>query len=96
MKILRFSLIFFFLFLTSIFIWAKTYISKEPPTKNLPHLADTNNIKADLHFLTKECRYTSFHRNKNYHTPADTFETMNFTKIGLVIDEVYRAVDKIK
>jgi hypothetical protein len=39
---------------------------------------------------------TAFYRNKNYHTEADRLETLNIGNIGLVVDEVFRAVNKIK
>ncbi len=39
---------------------------------------------------------TAFYRNKNYHTPNDTLETLNIGNIGLVIDELYRTIINIK
>ncbi|HNP23467.1 MAG TPA: M28 family peptidase [Panacibacter sp.] len=35
---------------------------------------------------------TSFYRNHNYHLAGDTFETINMGNIGLVVDELYRAI----
>lgn len=32
---------------------------------------------------------TAFYRNKNYHKKSDKIETLNLSKMGLVIDEVY-------
>jgi hypothetical protein len=38
---------------------------------------------------------TAFYRNHNYHTEGDSLETLNIGKIGLVVDEVYRALIKL-
>lgn len=35
---------------------------------------------------------TAFYRNPNYHTPADTYATLDFNKMAKVIDAVYYAV----
>jgi hypothetical protein len=35
---------------------------------------------------------TAFYRNKNYHTTGDSIGSLNVGKIGLVADEVYRAL----
>lgn len=39
---------------------------------------------------------TAFYRNKNYHEPTDTIETLQMNKIGLVIDQLYRALLMLK
>jgi hypothetical protein len=39
---------------------------------------------------------TSFYRNKNYHTTGDTFETLDFTRMSKVVDQVYLSVLNIK
>lgn len=39
---------------------------------------------------------TAFYRNKNYHQTTDTIETLQFGKIGLVIDQLYRAILNLK
>jgi hypothetical protein len=39
---------------------------------------------------------TAFYRNKNYHSDADRLETLNIGNIGLVVDEVFRAVNKMQ
>lgn len=38
---------------------------------------------------------TSFYRNKNYHETTDTIDTLDFEKIGLVIDQLYGALLKL-
>ncbi|WP_233507413.1 M28 family peptidase [Adhaeribacter pallidiroseus] len=35
---------------------------------------------------------TSFYRNPHYHLPTDTLETLNLTKMGLVLETVYQAL----
>ena len=35
---------------------------------------------------------TAFYRNKNYHEATDTIDTLNFTKMGAVIDSLYTAI----
>ncbi|MEP7318908.1 MAG: M28 family peptidase [Panacibacter sp.] len=39
---------------------------------------------------------TSFYRNDNYHQPGDTFETLNIGNIGLVTDELARAIKLVQ
>lgn len=39
---------------------------------------------------------TAFYRNKNYHTDKDKLETLNLEKMNLVIQQLYKAVKKIK
>lgn len=38
---------------------------------------------------------TSFYRNKNYHEPTDTVETLDIPRMGKVIDGVYRTLLKL-
>jgi hypothetical protein len=38
---------------------------------------------------------TAFYRNKNYHQPSDTIETLDITRMAKVIDEVYLSLLKI-
>jgi Peptidase family M28 len=35
---------------------------------------------------------TAFYRNKAYHTPQDTFDRLDYVRMGKVVDGVYRAV----
>jgi hypothetical protein len=35
---------------------------------------------------------TAFYRNKNYHKPTDTMETLDLVRMALVVDEVYLTV----
>ncbi len=39
---------------------------------------------------------TAFYRNRNYHSPEDKLELLNIGNIGLVVDELYRTIIKIK
>lgn len=39
---------------------------------------------------------TAFYRNKNYHKPTDTMETLDLNRMALVIDEVFLAVKEMK
>jgi hypothetical protein len=39
---------------------------------------------------------TAFYRNKNYHKPTDTMETLDLKRMALVIDEVYLTLKKLK
>lgn len=39
---------------------------------------------------------TAFYRDYNYHTTNDKMELLNIGKMGLVIDELYRTITKIK
>lgn len=39
---------------------------------------------------------TAFYRNKNYHKPTDTMETLDLNRMALVIDEVFLAVKELK
>lgn len=39
---------------------------------------------------------TAFYRNKNYHEPTDTIETLDLRRMSLVIDEVYLTVKQMK
>ncbi len=39
---------------------------------------------------------TSFYRNKNYHEPTDTMETLDLNRMAKVIDGVYRALVTIR
>lgn len=36
---------------------------------------------------------TSFYRNRNYHTPEDRWETLDFTKMNRVVTGLYRAIE---
>jgi hypothetical protein len=38
----------------------------------------------------------AFYRDHNYHTTDDQMELLNIGKMGLVIDELYRTITKIK
>ncbi|QHL87773.1 M28 family peptidase [Nibribacter ruber] len=38
---------------------------------------------------------TSFYRNKNYHEPTDTLETLDLPKMALVLDGVYQALRQL-
>jgi hypothetical protein len=35
---------------------------------------------------------TAFLRNPNYHMPSDTIDTLDFKRMGQVVDAVYEAV----
>jgi hypothetical protein len=35
---------------------------------------------------------TAFYRNKNYHRPTDTLESLDIAKMALVLDELYTAL----
>jgi hypothetical protein len=39
---------------------------------------------------------TAFYRNKNYHTPDDTIDKLDFTRMSKVVDQVYLSVLNIK
>lgn len=43
----------------ALYIWGILY-SRETPLVSLPAIADTNRIRNDLYFLTKQCRYRNF------------------------------------
>jgi hypothetical protein len=38
---------------------------------------------------------TAFYRNKRYHTPSDTYDTLDYKRMAMVVDGVYAAVVKI-
>ncbi|HEY8400604.1 MAG TPA: M28 family peptidase [Cytophagaceae bacterium] len=39
---------------------------------------------------------TAFYRNKNYHMPTDTIDTLNFTKMAEVVKGVYKAITEFQ
>ncbi|MDR2036437.1 MAG: M28 family peptidase [Bacteroidales bacterium] len=38
---------------------------------------------------------TAFYRNKNYHRPSDTMETLDISRMSLVIDAIYQSLLKV-
>ncbi|MEO8770419.1 MAG: M28 family peptidase [Ferruginibacter sp.] len=60
MNRLKKILIIFVVLFLGLYIWGKIYSANQPALVIRQIAADTNRIKTDLYFLTKECRYRNF------------------------------------
>jgi hypothetical protein len=71
MKHLRNFIIIITLFFIGLYIWGKIYAAVQPGLVSREIIADSNRIKSDLYYLTKECRYRNFMHTDQLDKAAD-------------------------